>query len=64
MPTRSRANKLQQTVVGGVEAIETYYSRYVPTVFVEIFGCMMVRAALAAVDWSSALVLARQKDRT
>jgi ATP-binding cassette, subfamily C, bacterial CydD len=53
-----QSGKLQQAVVGGVEAIETYYSRYVPTVFVAIFGCMMVLTALAAVDWRSALVLA------
>src|SRR5271155_69228 len=52
-----QSGKLQQTVVGGVEAIETYYSRYVPTVFVAIFGCAMVLLALAVVDVRSALVL-------
>jgi ATP-binding cassette, subfamily C, bacterial CydD len=53
-----QSGKLQQIVVGGVEAIEIYYSRYVPTVFVAIFGCGMVLAALALVDGRSALVLA------
>jgi ATP-binding cassette, subfamily C, bacterial CydD len=53
-----QSGRLQQTVVGGVEAIEIYYSRYVPTVFVALFGCAMVLAALAAVDWRSAAALA------
>jgi ATP-binding cassette, subfamily C, bacterial CydD len=53
-----QSGRLQQTVVGGVEAIEIYYSRYLPTVFVALFGCAMVLAALAAVDWRSAAALA------
>jgi ATP-binding cassette, subfamily C, bacterial CydD len=53
-----QSGKLQQTVVGGVEAIEIYYSRYLPTVFVALFGCAMVMAVLAAVDWRSAAALA------
>jgi ATP-binding cassette, subfamily C, bacterial CydD len=53
-----QSGRLQQTVVGGVEAIEIYYSRYLPTVFVALFGCAMVLAALAAVDWRSAVALA------
>jgi len=52
------SGKIQQTIVGGVEAIETYFSRYVPTVFVAIFGCLGVLACLAAVDLRSGLVLA------
>ncbi len=52
-----QSGKIQQTVVGGVEAIETYYSRYVPTVFVAIFGTALVLAALALIDLRSALVL-------
>ena len=52
-----QSGKIQQTVVGGVEAIETYFSRYVPTVFVAIFGILLVLGALALVDWRSALVL-------
>lgn len=55
---RQQSGRLQQTVVGGVEAIEIYYSRYLPTVFVALFGCAMVLAALAAVDWRSAVALA------
>jgi ATP-binding cassette, subfamily C, bacterial CydD len=51
------SGRIQQVIVGGVEAIETYYSRYVPTVFVAIFGCALVLAALAFVDARSALVL-------
>jgi ATP-binding cassette subfamily C protein CydCD len=52
------SGKIQQTIVGGVEAVETYFSRYVPTVFVAIFGCLGVLACLALVDLRSALVLA------
>ena len=52
------SGKLQQTVVGGVEAIETYYSRYMPSVFVAIFGCLCVLATLAVIDPVSALTLA------
>jgi ATP-binding cassette, subfamily C, bacterial CydD len=53
-----QSGKLQQTVVGGVEALETYFSRYVPTLFVAFFGCIGVLAALALIDLHSALVLA------
>ena len=52
------SGKLQHTVIGGVEAIETYYSRYMPSVFVAIFGCLGVLATLAVIDATSALVLA------
>ncbi|HUK57922.1 MAG TPA: ABC transporter ATP-binding protein [Stellaceae bacterium] len=52
-----QSGKIQQIVVGGVEAIETYYSRYMPTVFVAIFGTALVLAALATIDLRSALVL-------
>jgi ATP-binding cassette subfamily C protein CydCD len=52
-----QSGKIQQTIVGGVEAIETYFSRYVPTVFVALFGILLVLAALALVDLRSALVL-------
>ena len=52
-----QSGKVQQTIVGGVEAIETYFSRYMPTVFVAIFGVLLVLLALAIVDFWSALVL-------
>ncbi len=52
-----QSGKIQQTVVGGVEAIETYYSRYMPTVYVAVFGTGLVLAALATIDLHSALVL-------
>ena len=45
-------------MVGGVEAIETYYSRYMPSVFVAVLGCLGVLATLAVIDPTSALVLA------
>ncbi len=52
-----QSGKVQQTIVGGVEAIETYFSRYMPTVFVAIFGVLLVLLALAIIDPWSALVL-------
>ena len=56
--TAQESGKIQQTVVGGVEAVETYFSRYMPTVFVAILGCLGVLACLALVDLRSALLLA------
>ena len=56
--TAQESGKIQQTVVGGVEAVETYFSRYMPTVFAAILGCLGVLACLALVDWHSALLLA------
>ena len=53
-----QSGKLQATIVDGVEALETYYSRYIPTVFVAWFGCGSVLVFLALVDLRSALVLA------
>ena len=53
-----KSGEIQTTIVSGVEAVETYYSRYMPTVFTAIFGCLAVLGALASVDWRSALVLA------
>jgi len=53
-----KSGEIQTTIVSGVEAVETYYSRYLPTVFTAIFGCLGVLACLAAVDLRSALVLA------
>ncbi len=53
-----QTGKLQATIVDGVEALETYYSRYIPTVFVAWFGCCGVLVCLALVDFRSALVLA------
>lgn len=49
---------LQATIVAGVEALESYYSRYLPAIFVAIFGSSGILAALAFVDWRSALLLA------
>ncbi len=56
--TGEESGRLQQIIVGGVEAIETYFSRYMPTVFVAIIGCIGVLAAMAAIDLRSAVLLA------
>ncbi len=53
-----QSGKIQQTIVGGVEAIETYFSRYIPSVAIAIAGCTFVLACLAIVDPLSTLLLA------
>lgn len=57
MLSRRQTGDLQTTVVGGVEALESYYSRYMPSIFVAILGCLGVVLTLAWVDWKSALLL-------
>lgn len=52
-----RSSEIQTLIVSGVEAVETYYSRYMPTVFTAIFGCAGVLACLAWLDPYSALAL-------
>lgn len=54
---KHQTGDLQATIVAGVEALESYYSRYLPAIFVAIFGCGGVLAYLAWVDWRSALLL-------
>ncbi len=49
---------LQATIVGGVEALESYYARYLPAIFVAIFGAAGVVATLAWFDLVSGLILA------
>ncbi|TWT03951.1 ABC transporter ATP-binding protein [Reyranella sp. CPCC 100927] len=48
---------LQTTIVTGVEALESYYSRYLPTIFVAVASCAGVLLCLAYVDWRSAILL-------
>lgn len=52
-----KTGDLQTTIVAGVEALESYYSRYLPAIFVAVFGCLSVLLGLAFVDWRSALLL-------
>jgi len=52
-----RSGEIQTMIVGGVEAVETYFSRYLPTVFAAVFGCVGVLACLAWLDPLSAAVL-------
>src|SRR5262245_14417299 len=56
--SRRQTGELQTTIVGGVEALEAYYSRYLPAIFVALIGCTGVIAVLVYVDWRSALLLA------
>jgi ATP-binding cassette, subfamily C, bacterial CydD len=53
-----RSGEIQTMIVGGVEAVETYFSRYLPTVFAAIFGCVGVLICLAWLDPLSATLLA------
>lgn len=57
MMLTKQTGDLQTTIIGGVEALESYYSRYLPSIFVAIFGCLGVVLCLAWVDWRSALLL-------
>jgi len=54
---KQQTGDLQTTLVAGVEALETYFSRYLPAIVIAIFGCGGVLAALFYVDWRSALLL-------
>ncbi|MDH7794931.1 MULTISPECIES: ABC transporter ATP-binding protein [unclassified Beijerinckia] len=54
---RQQTGDLQAVLVAGVEALEGYYSRYMPAIFIAILGCGGVLAVLAWVDWPSALLL-------
>lgn len=54
---RHQTGVLQATIVGGVEALETYYSRYLPAIIMAVIGCAGVLVVLALFDWQSALVL-------
>ena len=47
MMLRRRTGDLQTTIVAGVEALESYYSRYLPSIFVAISGCLGVVLCLA-----------------
>ncbi|CAN7626145.1 ABC transporter ATP-binding protein [Pararhizobium sp. LjRoot235] len=53
-----QTGELQATIVGGVEALESYYSRYLPAVATAIIGCTGIVIVIAALDWVSALLLA------
>ncbi len=53
-----RSGDLQATVVTGVEALETYYSRYLPAIFVAVLGCSGTLLCVAYVDKESACLLA------
>ncbi|MDI4231742.1 ABC transporter ATP-binding protein [Bradyrhizobium sp. Arg237L] len=57
MVLRRQTGDLQTTIVAGVEALETYYSRYLPSIFVAIVGCIGVVLYLAWVDFKSAVLL-------
>lgn len=54
---RQQTGDLQAVLVAGVEALESYYSRYMPAIFIAILGCAGVLAVLAWIDWPSALLL-------
>ncbi|QSB16822.1 ABC transporter ATP-binding protein [Natronosporangium hydrolyticum] len=56
--TRSRSGDVRTTLVDGVEALEAYYSRYLPTVAVALLGPAGILAYLATRDPLSAAVIA------
>lgn len=54
---RRQTGALQAAIVGGVEALENYYSRYLPAIFVAVLGCGGVLTVIVFVDWPTALLL-------
>lgn len=50
--------ELVSTIVPGVNALESYYSRYIPAVGGALFGAALVLGVIASFDWLSALILA------
>ncbi|MGD9610390.1 MAG: ABC transporter ATP-binding protein [Desulfovibrionaceae bacterium] len=54
---KHQTGDLQTTIVAGVEALESYFSRYLPAVVIAVFGCGGVLAVLCFVDWRSAVLL-------
>lgn len=54
---RQQTGDLQAVLVAGVEALKSYYSRYMPAIFIAILGCAGVLAVLAWIDRPSALLL-------
>jgi ATP-binding cassette subfamily C protein CydD len=55
---RHQTGDLQAAIVAGVEALEVYYSRYLPAIVVAWIGCTGVVLCLLVVDWKSAICLA------
>lgn len=50
--------KLQSILVDGVEALEGFYSRYLPAFLLAVGGCTLILAVLASFDWISAALMA------
>ena len=50
--------ELVSTIVPGVNALESYYSRYIPAVGGALFGTALVLGVIVSFDWLSALILA------
>jgi len=53
-----KVGDLQSAVIGGVEAVESYYSRYLPAVGSALLGCGLVLGVMLWIDWPSGLLLA------
>ncbi|MBW8724298.1 MAG: ABC transporter ATP-binding protein [Inquilinus limosus] len=56
--TERRTGEIQATLVGGVEAVEAYVARYLPSVIVAVLGPLAVLGCLAVLDLASAAILA------
>ncbi|QMV52673.1 ABC transporter ATP-binding protein [Ewingella americana] len=53
-----KVGDLQSAVIGGVEAVESYYSRYLPAVGAALLGSGLVLGVMLWIDWPSGLLLA------
>ncbi|CAI3958738.1 ABC-type transport system involved in cytochrome bd biosynthesis [Commensalibacter communis] len=54
---RKETGDIQTIIINGVEALESYYSRYIPAIIGAFLGSGGVLIILAVVDWPSAILL-------
>lgn len=56
--TRSvQSGKLSTTLIKGVEALDAYYSQYIPQIFFALFTPLLIVAAIFPDDWISGVIL-------
>ncbi|EAT59960.1 thiol reductant ABC exporter subunit CydD [Chlorobium ferrooxidans] len=56
--TRSvQSGKLSTTLLKGVEALDAYYSQYIPQIFFALFTPLLIVAAIFPDDWISGVIL-------
>lgn len=54
---RKEIGDIQAVIINGVEALESYYGRYLPAIICAFLGCGGILGILAFIDWPSAIIL-------